>query len=143
MRGSWSVFYLADQALYVDPNNPQRSWGVFTNIGVADNNPSPVRFSASFGLGGSSPLVRRPLDTFGIGYSYVAPSRGMKSLATLDSPFRSDHAVELFYNIAITPSFRLTPNLQFLVPGHEATAPPDPQPIDTAVLFGLRAKIDF
>jgi porin len=143
VRGSWSVFYVADQALYVDPNNPQRSFGVFTNIGVADNDPSPIRFSASFGLGGSSPLVSRPLDTFGIGYSFVGPSDGLRNLDPQGLPVRDDHAVELYYNIAVTPWLRLTPDLQVLWPGIKETAPPGAIPIDTAVLLGMRAKIVF
>ena len=143
VRGSWSVFYVADQALYVDPNNSHRSWGVFTNIGVADSNPSPIRWSASFGLGGSSPIVSRPLDTFGVGYSFVEPSEGLKNLDPQVLPLRADHAVELFYNIAVTGALRLTPDLQILVPGRERTFPPGARPIDTAVIFGLRAKVDF
>lgn len=143
VRGSWSVFYVADQALYVDPNNSKRSWGVFTNIGVADNDPSPIRWSASFGLGGSSPLVARPLDTFGIGYSFVEPSTGLKNLDPQQLPLRADHAVELYYNVAVTPWLRLTPDLQILVPGHKQTSPPNPMPVDTAVIFGVRAKINF
>ena len=140
---SWSVFYCADQALYVDPNNAKRSWGVFTNIGLADDDPSPIRRSACFGIGGSSPLVSRPLDTFGIGYSFVAPSGPFQNLDPQFSPLRSDHAVELYYNVAVTPWFRLTPDLQVLVPTQERTSPPAFQPIDAAVIFGLRAKIDF
>lgn len=143
VRGSWSVFYLADQALYVDPNNSKRSWGVFTNIGLADNNPSPIRWSASFGLGGSSPLVSRPLDTFGIGYSFVEPSAQMKNLSPQLLPLRADQAVELYYNVAVTPWFHLTPDLQILIPDKVRTLPPAAQAIDTAVIFGLRAKIDF
>jgi porin len=143
IRGSWSVFYVADQALYVDPNNPHRSWGVFTNIGLADNNPSPIRWSASFGLGGSSPLVSRPLDTFGIGYSFVEPTAPLKNLAPQLLSLRADHAVELYYNIAVTPWFRLTPDLQILVPDLVRTFPPGARAIGTAVIFGLRAKLDF
>jgi len=143
VRGSWSVFYVADQALYVDPNNPNRSWGVFTNIGVADNDPSPIRMSASIGLGGSSPMISRPLDTFGIGYSFVQPSDGLANLDPFLLPVRNDHAIELYYNIAVTPWLRLTPDLQVLWPGIRNTPPPGPNPIDTAVLLGLRAKIVF
>jgi porin len=142
-RGSWSIFYFADQALYVDPNNSQRSWGMFTNIGVADNDPSPIRFSASCGLGGSSPLVSRPLDTFGIGYSYAAPSSGFLNLDPQLLPLRADQAVELYYNIAVTPWLRLTPDLQILIPGPLQTQPPDVSPIGTAVICGVRAKIVF
>lgn len=141
--GSWSLFYSADQALFVDACNPKRSWGLFTNIGLADDGPSPVRWSANVGLGGSSPWVTRPLDTFGVGYSFVAYSGPVQTLAPTLLPIRNDHAVELFYNYAVTPWFRLTPDLQILVPARERTLPPGAQTIDTALVLGLRAKLDF
>ncbi len=141
--GSWSIIYSADQALYVDSSNPQRSWGLFTNIGLADNGPSPVRWSANVGLGGSSPIVTRPLDTFGIGYAYTGYSAALDNLAPNLLPINNDHAVELFYNYAVTPWFHLTPDLQVLVPARERTIATPPQPIDTALVLGLRAKIDF
>lgn len=141
--GSWSLFYSADQALFVDPDNAKRSWGVFTNIGLSDDGPSPVRWSANVGVGGSSPLRSRPLDTFGIGYAYTAYSTPVQTLAPFFLPVRNDEVVELFYNVAVTKWCRVTPNLQILVPAREQTLPPGIQPIDTAVVFGLRAKIDF
>ena len=143
VSGSWCVFYSADQALYVDPTNAKRSWGLFTNIGFADNGPSPIQFSANAGLGGSSPIVSRPLDTFGIGYSYVDYSGPVKNAAPILLPIQSDHAVEFYYNYAVTPWFRVTPDLQILVPARERTLPPAAQSIDTALVLGLRAKIDF
>lgn len=141
--GSWSVFYSADQALFVDPCNPKRSWGLFTNIGLADDGPSPVRWSANVGLGGSSPFQSRPLDTFGVGYSYVGYSSPVKELAPVLLPVQDDQAVEVFYNYAVTPWFHLTPDLQVLIPARERTLPPGAQSIDTAVVLGLRAKITF
>lgn len=141
--GSWSLFYSADQALYVDPCNEKRSFGVFTNIGLADNGPSPVRWSANVGLGGSSPLSSRPLDTFGIGYSHVEYSDPVQNLAPILLPIGNDDAVELFYNIAVTPWFRVTPDIQFLMPARERTLPPGATDIDTAVVFGLRGKVEF
>lgn len=143
VSGSWCVFYSADQALYVDASNPKRSWGLFTNIGFADNGPSPIQFSANAGLGGSSPIVSRPLDTFGVGYSFVDYSGPVKNAAPILLPIQNDHAVEFFYNYAVTPWFRVTPDLQILVPARERTAPPGAQSIDTALVLGLRAKIDF
>lgn len=141
--GSWSLFYSADQAIYVDPANPKRSLGLFTNIGLADDGPSPIRWSANVGLGGSSPLSNRPLDTFGIGYSHVEYSTPVKNLAPILLPVGNDDAVELFYNIAVTPWFRLTPDLQILMPARERTFPPGATVIDTAVVLGLRGKIEF
>jgi porin len=58
-------------------------------------------------------------------------------------PIGNDQAVELFYNYAVTPWFRLTPDLQVVFPARERTLPPNPQSIDTALVLGLRAKIDF
>ena len=141
--GSWSLFYSADQALFVDSNNPKRSWGLFTNIGLADDGPSPIRWSANVGLGGSSPFESRPLDTFGVGYAYTAYSGPIQTLAPALVPIRNDQVVELFYNFAVTPWFRLTPDLQVLIPARERTLPPGAQSIDTALVFGVRAKIDF
>lgn len=141
--GSWGLFYSADQALFVDPRNPQRSWGLFTNLGLADDGPSPIRFSGNVGLGGSSPLVSRPRDTFGIGYAYTGFSEPVHQLAPVLIPIRDEHVVELFYNVAITPWFRLTPDLQVIVPARERTLPPGAQDIGTSLLFALRAKIDF
>lgn len=145
-KGSWSITYSADQALYVDPNNPKRSWGVFTNISLADDAPSPVRWSANVGVGGSSPLQSRPLDTFGVGYAFVNYSTPVQQIAPRLLPIRDDHIVELFYNIAVTPWFHLTPDLQILVPAREQTfalLPRNRDAIDTALVLGIRAKIDF
>lgn len=141
--GSWSIFYLADQALWVDSNNPARSWGLFGNIGLADNGPSPIRWSSYVGFGGSSPLVSRPLDTFGLGYFYVGYSDPVHNLAPRLLNLGNDQGVEMFYNVAVTPWFRVTPDLQVLGPARGNTLPPNARDIDTALVLGLRAKIDF
>ncbi|MFO0919801.1 MAG: carbohydrate porin [Planctomycetaceae bacterium] len=141
--GSWALFYAADQALWVDPNNSARAWGLFTNIGLADDGPSPIRFGANVGLGGSSPLTSRPLDTFGIGYAYTRYSAALNQLPASVLPIGNDQVVELFYNYAVTPWFRVTPDLQVLIPARERTLGTPPQPIDTALVLGIRAKLDF
>ncbi len=143
VRDSWSVYYSANQALWVDPCNPKRVWGVFTNIGTADNGPSPVRFSANVALYGSSPLANRPLDTFGVGYTFTRYSSPVRDLAPVLLPVGNDQAVELFYNFAVTPWFNVAPDLQVVFPAREETLPPNRQPIDTALVLGLRAKIEF
>ena len=141
--GSWSLSYSADQAFFVDPTNAKRSWGLFTNLGLADDGPSPIRWSANVGLGGSSPWATRPLDTFGIGYAYTAYSDPVQTVAPLLLPIRNDQVVELFYNYALTPWCHITPDLQVLVPTRERTLPPQVQPIDTALVVGVRMKVNF
>lgn len=100
--GSWSLFYMFDQTLGADPCDPKRSWGMFGNLGIADGNPSPVRWAANVGLGGVSPFRSRPLDRFGVGYFYVGVSESLKNFAPRLVPLGDDQGVEAFYNIGVT-----------------------------------------
>ena len=133
--GSWCLAYNFDQALYVSPDNPQRKWGVFGNLGIADNNPSPIGWFASTGLSGASPIASRSRDTFGIGYFFLGVSTDLKDFAPILLPLRDEHGVELYYNVQVTPWCQITPDLQVISPFRERA--------DTSLLAGLRAKIDF
>jgi Carbohydrate-selective porin, OprB family len=56
-----------------------------------------------------------------------------------------EQGVELFYNIAVTPWLHVTPDLQFIDEARNK-APligANRKAIDTAVVAGLRVKIDF
>jgi porin len=142
-QNSWSLFYSANQALWVNPCNPKQVYGVFTTIGTADDGPSPIRFAANVGLYGSSPMTSRPLDTFGIGYTFTRYSSPVQNFAPVLLPIGDDQAVEMFYNIAVTPWFNVAPDLQVVLPAREETLPPNRQSIDTSLVLGLRAKINF
>ena len=135
VRGSWWVTYLFDQALWVDPTDPMRSWGVFGNVGISDAKPNPIHWSAITGIAGSSPLPSRKLDTFGIGYYYLGFSNGFKNVARQITPVRDERGVELFYDVGVTPWCHVTPDLQVITPilGR----------VETSLVLGLRAKIDF
>jgi porin len=143
VRDSWSLFYNANQALWVDPSNPKHAYGVYTNIGTADDGPSPIRFAANVALYGSSPLTYRPLDTFGVGYTFTRYSSPIRDFAPVLLPIGDDQAVELFYNIAVTPWFNVAPDLQVVFPARDETLPPNREPIDTALVLGIRAKLEF
>lgn len=139
-QGSWSLYYAFDQYLWVDPGNDKRGWGVFGNLGIADGNPNPTRWCASAGIGGTGALPNRPNDTFGIGYFYVGLSNDFKDL--LSGPVlgpllaqRDEHGVELFYNFSFTPWCHVTADLQIVEPSTRR--------LDTAVIAGVRVKLDF
>jgi porin len=133
--GSWCLAYNFDQALYVSPEDPQRMWGVFGNFGIADKNPSPVRWFASIGISGASPLAGRNADTFGMAYFYLGVSETLKTLAPTLLSLRDEHGVELYYNVTVTPWCHITPDLQVITPFRERA--------DTSLIAGLRMKIDF
>ncbi len=124
-----------DQAFYVSPDNPQRQWGVFGNLGIADTNPNPINWFASAGISGASPFAARAADTFGIGYFYLGVSEPLKNLAPILLPLRDEQGVELYYNMQATPWCQITPDLQVIAPFRDRA--------ETSLVFGLRAKIDF
>ena len=128
---SWSFFYNFDQYLFVDPNDPTRGWGFFGRFGVSDGNPNIAEWFLSAGIGGNSPIRCRERDTFGIGYYFVGTSDELNIVRSAGD----GQGVELYYNIAVTPSLQITPDLQILIPGNPR--------FDTAVVVGLRARIDF
>jgi porin len=135
ITGSWCLAYNFDQALYVSPEDPDRMWGVFGNFGIADNNPSPVRWFASAGVSGASQIAGRNADSFGVAYFYLGVSEPLKDFAPILLSLRDEQGVELYYNMAVTPWCQFTPNLQVITPFRDRA--------DTSLLFGLRAMIDF
>ncbi|MEX0793626.1 MAG: carbohydrate porin [Pirellulaceae bacterium] len=75
-------------------------------------------------------------DRFGVGYYYLGTSDEIGvflqgALGTIGD----GQGAELFYNYEVTPWCHLTGNMQVLVP--------EVEDVDTALLIGLRAKIDF
>jgi hypothetical protein len=76
-------------------------------------------------------------DTMGAGYFYDGFNRGFKTLLSADPAFdiQDVQGVELYYNAAITPWFHLTTDLQVI--DNENVGD------DTAIIFGLRGKIEF
>jgi porin len=135
VRGSWWITYLFDQALWGDPTDKTRSWGVFGNFGLSDGKPNPIHWSAIVGIGGSSPIRSRKLDSFGIAYYYLGFSDDFKNVARLIVPVRDERGVELFYNVGVTPWCHVTANLQVITPILAFA--------ETSLVLGLRAKIDF
>lgn len=135
ITGSWCLAYNFDQALYVSPEDSERMWGVFGNFGIADNNPSPIRWFASLGISGVSQIAGRQADTFGVAYFYLGVSEPLKELAPILLPLRDEHGIELYYNVAVTPWCQITPDVQVITPFRERA--------DTSLLIGLRANIDF
>jgi porin len=126
---------LFDQTLWVDPADPTRSWGVFGNAGISDGKPNPVRWSLILGIGGSSPIASRTLDSFGIGFYYLGFDERFKADVRPIVPVRDERGLELFYNVGVTPWCHVTADLQVVTPILGFA--------DTSLVLGMRAKIDF
>jgi porin len=130
--GTWTLLWRGEQRLWVDSEQPERGVGLYAQTGLGDGNPNPVRWFGSVALCGNGPAPGREGDTFGVGFYGLGPSALAKSQAP---GLRDEWGVELFYNLRITPGCHLTPDLQVLHPGLA--------PVNTALVLGLRLKIDF
>jgi porin len=130
--GTWTLLWNIEQRLLVDADDPDRGLGLYVQTGLGDGNPNPVRWFLSVALCGNSPVPGREGDTLGVGFYDLGLSTQAKSLVP---SLRDEQGVELFYNLRITPGCHLTPDLQVIHPGLA--------PLGTAILFGLRLKLDF
>ncbi len=130
--GSWSLTYILEQQLWVDPCEKTRNIGLLSSWGLADEETSPYQWAANVGVQGHGLVPGREGDSLGAGYFYNGISGELKDLLpVLD--VSNVQGVELYYNAAIAPWFQLTADLQVVEPALGAR--------DTAVVAGLRAMI--
>ncbi len=115
-KGSWYVGFSMQQYLVQDPTNPARGWGVFGEITKADGNPNTLLWSTYVGVGGSSLIPGRPDDRFGLAYFRYGASGVLKDELAPIFNLTDESGVEAFYNVAVTPWFRVFGNLQFIRP---------------------------
>lgn len=127
---TWNVYYNFDQYLCHDKETG-RGWGIFGRVGIADEDTNPIPLFVSAGVGGTGLFASRPQDRFGIGYYYLETSDQLPGLLLEDS----EQGVELFYDFAVTPWFRVAANLQVIEPALKTA--------DTATVFGLRSTVTF
>jgi porin len=141
--GSWMIYYNFDQYLYEPEKGSGKGIGIFGRLGVSDGNPNPMHFFFSIGVGGKGIIPSRPLDRFGIGYYYMDVSNPtFTGLHGRKREFlRDEYGFEVFYNVAITPWFQLTPDIQVIRPAQKETV--SGEKVHTATVLGLRLKVVF
>ena len=135
-RGSWCLYWNFDQVLVVDPTDDARGWGPFGRAGIADPSTSPIDAFLSFGFGGNVPGRVRRDDTFGVGWYWASASPQIGTLITSQfGPVGDGQGIECFYNYALTPAVRITPDVQYVVPTLRLAEP--------ALIAGVRALVSF
>jgi porin len=134
---SWYLGWNFQQYLWQDAANPGRGWGVFGQAFIADGNPNLYRWFVNFGVAGNSPIAGRGQDRFGVGYFNTSFSEDLTdSLYTLTgATIGAERGIEMFYNAALAPWFRVTINLQYVRPGV--------RDYDNAFVAGVSAQIKF
>jgi len=134
--GTWMATYLGEQRLWVDPCNPKRYTKLFGKVGFSDVENSPFECTWSISVEAFGAMNCRPNDRIGIGYFYNGLNDDFKDLFALGAnPLEDPHGGEVYYNAEITPWFHLTADLQVINPARQVN--------DTAIVCGLRGKMDF
>ena len=141
---TWTVSYNFHQYFHVrdsqdspalgyDANTPQlEGSGVFGRFAASDDDLGINNLYFALGLGGRGLGGWRRSDTYGAA-GFLTWGGDADKLPILDLKDET-WGVELFYNAEILPSIHVTPDLQFLGPLLD---------VDTAVVLGLRVKVDL
>jgi len=149
---TWVLYYNFDQYLYEPQKGSGKGIGIFGRLGLSDGNPNLMNGFFSLGIGGRGVVPGRPLDDFGLGFYYIDVTN-----PTFTGPretreaFRNEYGGEAYYNFAITPWMKLTPDIQVIRTSQEyavnveSLLPPviKRQEIDTPIVVGLRLQLTF
>lgn len=131
--GAYTLLYILEQTLWVDRCNKDRNIAVLSQWGLADEETSPIGWSANVGIQAQGLCRNRPQDSIGVGYFYTGLSDDFKNLFSGFLPLDDVHGVELYYNSAVAKCFHVTADLQIIEPAAVAN--------DTAVVLGVRGTV--
>jgi porin len=130
--------------------NP-RGAGLFGRFGIGPEDSNLVSWTASLGLGAKGVIPGRLYDEFGLGWFYLNFSQGTIDSLQRISMLRSllneageprnignEQGIEFYYTFALTPSTRLSFDLQYIF--NPALSPQDR---DGVLVLGSRLNITF
>jgi porin len=136
---SWHINYIYEQYLMRESADSDRGLGSFLLLGVSDGNPNPLAFSAAAGLVAKGVCGARSCDSYGVGLFFNSISGDLndtlsgKPVPGID--IQDEFGGEIYYNMAITPWFNISADLQVIQPMMEDN--------DTAIFGGFRSRIVF
>lgn len=131
--GAYTLLYIAEQTLWIDPCNENHNIGLLSMWGLADEETSPIGWSANVAIQAQGISDSRPHDALGVGYFYTGLSDDFRNLLRPLRDLRDVNGVELYYSAAVAKCFQLTADLQIVEPADIRN--------DTAVVFGLRGAV--
>jgi porin len=130
--GSWFVNYNFDQYIYQPDPKVDRGLGIWGRFGGSDGVANPIHLFYSGGIGGKGLIPGRERDTFGIGF-YYAQTANARIPQRLN--FGDGQGFEAYYEIALTPWARFTPDIQWINPSQRNES--------SAWVLGARLELDF
>ena len=154
-RGDLGIYGVADQLVWRQSSNPNRSVSVFGRVVVA---PQADRNVADLGLNAGmvfhQPFTRRPDDLVGFGLGYAHVSHAATALdhdaanltpGVYTAIRTSETYIEATYQYSVHPWWQVQPDLQYIFnPGGGITYPSDPtRRVGDEFVLGVRTNILF
>ena len=158
-HGDYSIYAVADQMVWRDSANPNRSASVFGRVmDTPQGDRNLIDFSANGGVVYHDPFTNRPDDTLALGFGYAHVSRSAVAYdrdvvaynLTVDPsgyfPVRSTETyVEATYQYQIHPWWQVQPDIQYVFnPGGGIANPDAPgQRVQNELVLGVRTNVLF
>jgi porin len=158
-HGDWSLYAVADQMLWRNADDPNKTVNAFGRVmGATQADRNFLSFSMNLGLVMHEPIRYRAEDTFGVGMGYARLSSASVGYATDVAHFAEaanpgsfnpiPHAetyLEATYQFQARPWWQLQPDLQYVFkPGGGVADPAAPsQRIGNELVIGIRTNILF
>jgi porin len=153
-HGDFSVYAVADQLIWVDPHEGDRTINLFARVmGAPQANRNLITFSANAGLTMHEPFLHRDADTFGIGMGFAKVSGADAALDKATAAFTNTYVpvrgsetyLEVTYQYQATPWLQIQPDIQYVFrPGAGLADPNNPgHLIGDELVLGVRTNILF
>ncbi len=154
-HGNFGIYALADQLIWVDPQESDRTINLFGRIlGAPQADRNLIALSLNAGLTFHEPFLHRDDDTFGIGMGYAKVSGAAAALDRATGAYNpgtfvpvrgGETYVELTYQYQATPWWQIQPDIQYVFnPGGGIANPNAPsQRVGNELVLGLRTNILF
>jgi porin len=152
-RGNYSIYAVADQLVWADPRDADRTVNVFARaMGTPEIDRNLVAFSLNLGLTFHEPFRHRDDDTFGVGLGFAKVSPRVAGLDS-DTAFftgaynptqTSETFVEVTYQYAVAPWLQVQPDFQYVFnPGGGLPNAAGTGRIKDEAVIGVRTNILF
>jgi porin len=152
-RGNYSIYATADQLVWADPVEPDRTINLFGRVmGTPQVDRNLISFSLNAGLTFHEPILHRDDDSFGIAMGYAKVSsraaaldRDTQFFTGAFTPARSGETyVEVTYQYAAAPWLVIQPDIQYVFnPGGGLANPSGTGKIANELVLGVRTIISF
>ena len=152
-RGNFSIYAVADQMVWQDPEESDRTISLFARaMGTPLSNRNLIDFSLNFGMTFKEPFPHRDDDTFGIGLGFARVSSQAAALdrdtalatASFNPTRTSETFLEVTYQYAVAPWLQLQPDFQYVFnPGAGIANASATAKVKDEAVIGVRTNILF